>query len=271
MRPAKYFAIVLLLALASCGRGDIAKLVVPMQDDMIARGYIDQLRARQFSRIERDLDPSIRGAIDENMLNKMAGVFPSDEAISVKVVGAQTTVNKVLGAQPSETTIVNISYEFQFPSRWLLANVATQKSADRATIIGFHIYPTADSLESTHRFTLAGKSLFHYAFLALMFLIPVFIVSVLVICVRTKIAKRKWLWILFILCGFSAVSINWTTGAWAIQPVYILFLGAGASANPYGPWILSCAFPLGAIVFLIRRKHLVGTATTTAPEDVPAT
>jgi len=271
MRLAKFLAVLLLLAIASCDKSDIAKMAAPMQDDMIARGYIDQLRTKQFSKIEQDLDPTLRSKIDRNMLDKMAGVFPNEDAISVKVIGAQTSINKVFGAQSSEKTIVNIAYEFQFPSRWLVANVATQKSAGRSTIIGFNIYPTSDSLENTHRFTLVGKGLLQYAFLALMVLIPLFIVCVLVLCVRTKIAKRKWLWILFILCSFSALSINWTTGAWTMQPVYFLFLGAGATASPDGPWILSIAFPLGAVVFLIRRKHLVGTPTTAVPADVPAT
>ena len=47
----------------------------------------------------------------------------------------------------------------------------------------------------------------------------------LVLCIRTRNVKSKWLWILFILVGFGAVQANWTTGAKlpAGKPVVITF------------------------------------------------
>ena len=39
--------------------------------------------------------------------------------------------------------------------------------------------------------------------LAFAILIPVFTLCALVLCIRTKMEKRKWLWIIFIIIGSS--------------------------------------------------------------------
>jgi hypothetical protein len=68
---------------------------------------------------------------------------------------------------------------------------------------------------------------------------------------------RKWLWILFIALGFLKLQLNETTGAWTIQPLYFLLLGAGfTKAAPATPLFLSVAFPLGAVLFLLKRRSI---------------
>lgn len=84
------------------------------------------------------------------MLKKMSEAIPPQDPISVKVIGAQQVRNPDLYR-------INLSFEYQFPSKWLLINVATQKKDGVLTIIGFNIYPLQDSLENLNKFTLAGK------------------------------------------------------------------------------------------------------------------
>lgn len=61
--------------------------------------------------------------------------------------------------------------------------------------------PIPQSLETLNAFTFKNKGMLHIVFLILSIITPIFILTVLVICVRTKIKKRKWLWIIFILLG----------------------------------------------------------------------
>jgi hypothetical protein len=70
------------------------------------------------------------------------------------------------------------------------------------------------------------------------------------------LAKRKWLWIIFILFGIGRITVNWTTNRWGFSPLSFLVFGSGAFAQPFGAWMISISFPLGAIVFLLRRKTL---------------
>jgi hypothetical protein len=96
----------------------------------------------------------------------------------------------------------------------LLANVATEKKEGGMTIIGFNITPSSDSLENINRFTLNCKSPLQYFTLLFAVVIPLSILYSLVKCAGTKIEKRKWLWIAFILFGIGQFALNWTTGQW---------------------------------------------------------
>jgi hypothetical protein len=66
----------------------------------------------------------------------------------------------------------------------------------------------------------------------------------------------EWLWMIFILIGIGRFPVNWTTGQWTFSPFYFLLFGAGSFAQPYSAWLVSVAVPLGAILFLFRRKRL---------------
>jgi hypothetical protein len=74
--------------------------------------------------------------------------------------------------------------------------------------------------------------------------------------VRTKMPGRKWPWVLFVALGFGQLAVNWTTGEWALNLLSVQVFSASATAAPYGPWILAVSLPVGAIVFLLRRRAL---------------
>lgn len=67
--------------------------------------------------------------------------------------------------------------------------------------------------------------------------------------------KRRWLWLIFIAVGFAAFSVNASTGAWEISPIYVLLFSASAiwSGSMLDAWIVTFAIPVGAIVFLFRH------------------
>jgi hypothetical protein len=243
--------------LSGCNqRSLVAKFTSP-EDETIATNYIALLRQRQFGPIEKDVDPSLKSVFTQDLLEKMADAIPRQDLVSVKVVGANAFhgdgINKV-----------NLAFEYEFQTNWLLINVATQKKDGVLTIIGFHIHPLPDSLENLNKFTLAGKNFLQYATLAFAILIPLFSLYALVLCIRTKIKKRKWLWIIFILIGIGSFTVNWTTGQCHVQPLSFQLLGASSFAPPFGAWLISVSLPLGAILFLIRRKKLI------APVEAPA-
>ena len=105
-------------------------------------------------------------------------------------------------------------------------------------------------------FRLEGKSLLHYAVLGLVVALPIFTIYALVACFMTRMPGRKWAWALFILFGVGSVALNWTTGEWEFQPLRLQLLSASATAALYQPWVLSASFPLGAVIFLFRRRRL---------------
>jgi hypothetical protein len=259
MRFIYLIGIPILMILSGCGDpASMIKNFTPPEDEAIATNYIALLRQNQFEPIERDLDPSLKSVLTQDMLMKMAAAIPAQDPITVKVIGAQQVRNPDLYR-------INLSFEYQFPSKWVLINVATQKKDGVSTIIGFNIYPLSDSLENLNKFTLAGKNFLQDVTLVFAILIPVFTLYALVLCIRTKMEKRKWLWIIFILIGIGKFTVNWTTGQWNFAPLSFQLFGAGSFAPPYGAWLISISLPLGAILFLLRRKnHVVSVEATSS-------
>lgn len=251
----------LLLMLVGCDQaGMINKMMTP-QDEATARGYIDLVRQNKLEQIEKDIDPSIKNADLHDGLVKMATLIPSQDPEAIKVVGVQ-----IFNSKDSSRT--NITFEYKFPSKWLLMNVAVQKKAGVSTIVGFHVNPIPDSLENLNRFTFAGKRPLHYVVFSLAIMLSLFSLYALVQCVRTKIERRKWLWIIFIILGVGKFSVNWTTGQWSVTPLAVQFLSAAAFAPFYGPWVISISLPLGAIVFLLRRGTLRKGKMVSEPPEV---
>jgi hypothetical protein len=127
------------------------------------------------------------------------------------------------------------------------------------TIVGLGVHPLSASLEVQNRFTLANKSALQYGALAAAIGVTIFTLFALVVCIRTKLARRKWLWILLILIGFGKIMVNWTTGQWGLSILAVQLFSASATAEYFGPWIISVSLPIGAAIFLSRRRELAVT------------
>lgn len=252
---------VMLIILTGCDQASMIKKMTPPEAESTAQGYIDLLRQNRFAEIEKALDPSIKTTDIRNTLAKMAQMIPAQKADSIKVVGSH-----VLHGPDISTT--NITFEYQFNRNWLLINVATQEKQGISSVVGFNVNPIADSLENTNQFRLVGKTPLQYAVLVLAIIIPLLTLYALVLCVRTRIEKRKWLWVIFIILGVAKFSVDWTTGQWGIMPLSFQLFGASAFAPAYSSWIISISLPLGAAIFMIKRKELSKQQAITEPFEL---
>jgi hypothetical protein len=179
----------------------------------------------------------------------MASLVPSGEPTTQTLVGAQTNITP-------DSKFTNTTMEYNYSGKWLLINVATSEKGSKKTIVGFNVVPETQSLADQNRFRLGKKSVAHYSVLAAALgAVSVTLIS-LIACIRTKLRTRKWPWVLFILIGIGNLSINWTTGQITVMPVVFLLFSAAAAAPLYGPWTVSVGIPIGAILFLYRRKTL---------------
>lgn len=241
----------LALVLAACDQEAMFEKFVPREETALAKQVISHLAARDYASVEAQLDPSLRSPDLRSKLEEIAKQVPSGEPTNVRTVGAHTN-------SANSVTSFNLTFEYQYKDSWLLANAVLERRNGNVVVQGIHLTPRTRSLEAENAFTLAGKSALHYAVLALAVVIPLLVVCALVACVRTKVPKRKWLWLLFVAVGLVQFQFNWTTGAWDIQPLSFALLGAGFfKAGPVAPYVFTLAFPLGALVFLGKRRSFV--------------
>lgn len=255
MRIIKYILIaVFLSSMTSCSYSGFDNLV-PQKEIEFAKNYFAQLRYRNFDEVEKYLSPQFKTPDIRRKLEKLAGYFPSEEPLTIELVNSsQFTDGDLWGGI--------LTFQYQFSDAWLVAHIVMEKRNDKILVHTVQVEHKPDSLEKINVFNLSGKSLTHYLFLVLVIIIPLFILYALVLCVRTPIEKAKWLWIVFILFGVAGITLNWTTGEMAGHLLNIHFMGAGAiTSNKYAPWFITISFPLGAAIFLVRRKRMASHAT----------
>lgn len=238
--------------LAGCDQQALLDKLVPQEEVALSKRLIVQLAARDFPAIEQQLDPSLHDPAIRGKLQQLAEQFPSSPPIDVQVVGAQsfTSSNAPQRAQYS------LALQYAYPGKWLLANVVLNKQDGRHTLLGLHVNPLPDSLQNINRFTFAGKGAAHFIMFTLAIAVPAFILVALVLCIRTPIPRRKWLWIVFILFGFMRFSLNWTDGSMNFSPLSMHLFGAMFGwAAPAAPMVLAVSIPLGAVMFFVRRSQ----------------
>jgi hypothetical protein len=280
--------VILLLPFAGCNRESYLKLygynrddllygTMPREDEVFALHSVDLLRQGRFDQVEDQLDPSIRNAQMRDALTRMHDVFPSAQPASIKTVEAGS-----VRSRNSFTTHITLEYEFApqiiptsgrtelVPRSWLLAQVVIQRSDGARSILGLAVTPTSKSYEEMNEFTLADKGISQYAGLSLALGVAGITLYALVLCIRSKIGKKKWIWLIPILVGLLRVTVNWTTGQWTFTPLACQIPPVNMAVEAYGPWQIIIYAPVGAITFLLYCRRLP-KAITTLPLAQPPT
>ncbi|HEY4215159.1 MAG TPA: hypothetical protein VGM84_27050 [Steroidobacteraceae bacterium] len=253
-------SVALVAGLSGCDRQAVLEKLSTPEQRAAARHYIDALRDGRVEEIEAAADASLRTPDLHTKLLQLAALIPKEAPKSVKLVGTQVF-------KENEETRRNIVFEYEFPSTWMLMRVSTREKAGQSTIIGMHVNSEKASYDTLTQFSLAGKSPGQYVVLALVGILPLLTLYALILCVVTRLPRRKWLWVLFILVGFGSVSVNWNTGLWRGNVLSFQLFSASATAEAGGPWVFDVSIPLGAILFLIRRRSLMAEAEKA---DLPA-
>ncbi|SEN03165.1 hypothetical protein SAMN02800694_2550 [Luteibacter sp. UNCMF331Sha3.1] len=246
-------AIALALAIVGCSQEAMIEKFTPHPEAEEAKKAIDDWRTGNLTDLRPMLAQDLAAQVTDEQLAAMVAAFPHGAPRSAKVIGATTQFQ-------SDTRRYDITYEYDFDGRWLVASAVILKVGEAARIAGLHGEMRSQSMEQTNAFTLANKGGLHLLMLFLAIAAPVFCVVVCVVCVRTPFRRRKVAWALFTLVGVCTVHFNWTTGQANFSPLSVQLLAASTAAAPFGPWILGVSLPFGAIMFLIRRKALVAAA-----------
>lgn len=237
--------------LFGCDQQKMLEKFIPQEESAIAQQIISQLTEKDYDSINKQLDPELKDKFNQKLLDQISALLPTDKPKNIVIIGSNTS-------KFNNQSTYNLTYEYEYIDKWLLANVVLKKKDNNISIIGLHFTPLKQSLKETNKFTFKDKSLIHYLVFALAVTIPIFIIYSFMICIKTPIQKRKWLWLLFIAVGIVQFSFNWTDGSYMIQPISFLLFGSGFFyAAPYAPVIFKIAFPLGAIMFLFKRQSII--------------
>lgn len=239
-----------MLTLVGCDQKAMFRKLSPERDVVFAKSYLAALQANSLDIIEAQLDPALRSPQIISSLQSMVTLFPDGQPKSIQLVEIQYLPN-------NGVKNISLTFEYEYPSKWVLATVVLQPQGASFKVTGVRLKSLDDSLESINRFNILGKDFINYVVLYFAILVPIFILASLIQCIRAPIARRKWAWILFIIIGVCTFRLNWTDGSGVMSFVAFQLFGAGyVRLGLYAPIMLSVSFPLGAIIFQLRRKDL---------------
>jgi hypothetical protein len=232
------------------------------KDVAFADQYIDWLSGGNFDKAIEILDPNLK-----SQMIPLKGAFQKTltEVKGFEKIMIGCNVSTFNGTGGSKRT-VNLTYEWSSPNAWYAGNLAWHETGNSKIVYGLHINPLAAPLETINAFSLSNKDMGHWFFLIVGIINPILILWALIACIRTKIPRRKWLWILFIIVGFFQFTMDWTSGelsgliyksadGFKINPLSLQMFGSGFTrSTDYSPWLVTISLPLGAMIFLFRRK-----------------
>jgi hypothetical protein len=254
-----------LAALCGCSRTALVEKMAPQDVQQASLKAVSDLRARHFDALNQTLVDSLRNQDHAADFNAMASFFPDEQPKAVNPVGYYFNT----GTSGSR---YDITYEYEFSHLWVLVQFSWVRADGNLRILNFHVNSSRDSLAQRNAFTFKGTGPVHYVVLLLGTVALAVSLTSLVACIRTKNLKRRWLWIIFIIFGIGAFSVNWTTGAYQIAFLRVQLLSFSAFAPAGEPWTVAVSVPVGAVVFLERlrrRRSARDAALTSDPPPLP--
>jgi len=240
-----------MVSLSGCDQAAVFEGFIQKEEARQAQDLVARIAAHDYAAIEEALDPAWRTAETRAQLEAMGKLVPAQAPESVHVVGFQSMTS-------AAATRYNITLEYEYATSWMLAAVVLDRRDGKLMLEGINFQPRSLSMAAENRFSFDGKGPLHYLVFALTVAVPLLVLYALVLCIRTRFPRRKWLWILFVAVGWVQFHFNWSTGALNVQPVSFMLLGAGfLKSGPVAPWVFTFSLPLGAILFLVRRRSLL--------------
>jgi hypothetical protein len=212
------------------------------------------LREGKLDALEAVLDPSLRTPDLQETLKLMAGIIPDEAPLGSDIFNAKYTTTTTRDGETRHTTL---TVQYLFPSAWVVQDITMVDQGRGLVVSTFTVEASAESLPERNALSFSSatrKPIGSVLAVAAVILVPTFMLISAFFCFRTPVPRRKWLWIIFILLGFTTLSVEWIDGTSHFELLTVNLLGAGAAkSGSYGGWVFSVSFPLGAVLFWLKR------------------
>lgn len=243
----------------SCKQGEKADFILQEEADF-AQNWLERLRAGDYEYAYNHADEELKADLTPEVFESFVLVYPKENVKKLSLL--RWNYSKAQSLNSAGLVRYSFYYEYEFENGDLvIAEVLCERNDGVLMTVGAALKRTTESQRNVNKLTLKNKSAKHYAVLFLMFLMFLYSVSMLVVCIRTRFPLRQKIpWLLFISVGFGAVDINWTTGMIHIQLLHIHLLSAAALIRSDFAWHVVFGIPVGAILFWFKRKRILLTA-----------
>lgn len=247
----------LALLLAACSTEEAVETMADQFASKEVRSKAETVADLVLSKNEAGLraefaDLSVGESFDDQLRHMLS--FVPDGDVTSRVFSNFTVSTKTTSGESGSS--YDFEYQYLVGSDWIWLKIIVEEQSDRVFVSNINVTPLDDDLRKINNFDLSDASPREFAFLLAMIANPVLIIFTFVTAfrMRKKLLKPKR-WLFFILIGFGALELNWTSGEMVFQFVHVGLLGAGfVKTGVTGAWFLTLYFPLGALLFWLYRK-----------------
>ena len=247
-----------LLVLTSCSISNTIEKGLTRQERAIIRGAAEDISHGDSAALARRMPPEL----------------------SSKIPAAELAMNRAMPKPPLEITILNANWSITGPDRkatavyqvrgqsgWALVEARTLTVRGRTSLTGIFVRPASSDAASLNRFSETKPGPTHLLMLLAMMAAVGVTVAALLRIWRTKLFKRRWLWTIGALIGVTTLRMNWSTGDFYFQPLFLQLFSAGAAKSPiYAPWTLSVGLPLIALIALLKHRGVTKDGARVEPD-----
>ncbi|MCD2339475.1 hypothetical protein LRH25_03875 [Ideonella azotifigens] len=259
--------LVLLLAFLSVFGGTFGTVQWPFSglrpDAEIAfsQRLVSALWEGQEDKLAEAFRPELRKDVHDHF-GAMTALLPSGQP-------KQTDVFSWAIHRQDGSTYYTFGFEYAYEHAWLVASVSLQREpGGPLQLTGLHLTPQVEPLEVQNRFAWSGKPATQWALLAIWVAELGLVLFAMISCLCAEGLRRKWVCLLIALFGIGRFTLDWHTGAYSIQLLYLGLPTLGAlKAGQGSPWCFQLSLPVGA-VFLLVMLHQ--SKSSRARQQVPS-
>lgn len=259
-----------MLRFAACWTAGICLMLLsacqinaPPEMDAAVRAAFAQLKAGDIPALKAGATDAITTVEDEVFANIRA-LIPDGEPSETRLIGYSFFQAGLSGQDESQHSL---TYEYAWPDKIMLANAVLYVRASGAPLQlhGLNVRVATREELSANDFALIGKSPLHYIMLLGAVVTPLLMIVALVFAIRTPGLKRRWLWCIGSIVSVGSFGLNWATGQFGFNLLNVAVLGFGIArgGSAFDAWVVSFAFPLGAIIVIAmtwKRRAAAKTA-----------
>jgi len=252
-RLATWMVLIPLMLLACTQQQLLDKASYP-EDRALARAALSDLRSGNATSLASRVPTELRSKLGA-VLPQMRAALPDAGEQQVELVDARFTNTIVAGQAPSRQAY--LAYEVSGSDQYALAQFSIQRNGATASITEMYVTRISGPTSTINAFTLSGKTPAAYAILlSAVGVVGVTIAALFRIWRRRDQFGRRWLWTLGCLLGLTKLTLNWTTGEFSFDPLFVqLFSASVIRPGLLAPWLVGVSLPVVAIYVLFRRRR----------------
>jgi hypothetical protein len=229
---------------------DSGRLGLSEQDRAALTKPFNDLVAGRDAELISSLVPGVDPAQSQAEVDRLQSLLPVGETPTTRIVNWRVTT----GTNGNWlTAIAEHSYDDHVARS---ETVLTRSAADaRWQVQGFNFNIAPRSELPSPGVSLSGRSAGYIAVVVAAAIVPIFILATFWAALFWKNLKPRWLWLIGVLFGVGAFSLNASTGEIGFNAFSFLLFGGSAvwSGSAFDAWIIGVAHPIGAVLFWLTR------------------